>query len=125
MMDIRRTGPADAMDTDGVADALPDAHAMRDHAAQAVRLLKTLGNESRLLVLCHLAKGESSVSELNAHVDLSQSALSQHLAVLRADGVVTTRRQAQTIYYALADGPTRELIQTLHRIYCSEPSTDA
>lgn len=125
MMDVRRTEPVDDINTDGDTDALPDANAMRDHAGQAVRLLKTLGNESRLLVLCHLAKGESSVSELNAHVDLSQSALSQHLAVLRADGVVTTRRQAQTIYYALADGPPRELIQTLHRIYCSDPSADA
>jgi DNA-binding transcriptional ArsR family regulator len=51
-------------------------------------------------------------------VDLSQSALSQHLAVLRSDGLVTTRREAQTIYYALADGPAQRIIETLHGIYC-------
>lgn len=56
----------------------------------------------------------------NAHVDLSQSALSQHLAVLREDGLVTTRREAQTIYYALAEGPARDIMETLHDIYCND-----
>jgi len=96
-----------------------DAETMRAHAGDAARLLKTLGNEKRLMVLCLLVEAERSVSELNARLDLSQSALSQHLAVLRADGLVTTRRDAQTIYYSLADGPAQRIIDTLHSIYCA------
>ena len=63
-------------------------------------------------------EGERSVGELNARVDLSQSALSQHLAVLREDGLVSTRREAQTIYYALAHGPAERIIAALHELYC-------
>jgi DNA-binding transcriptional ArsR family regulator len=96
-----------------------DAEAMRAHAADAARLLKALGNEKRLMLLCLLVEGERSVGELNARLDLSQSALSQHLAVLRADGLVATRREAQTIYYSLADGPAHRIIDTLHGIYCA------
>ena len=103
--------------------ALPaerDAAAMRRHAGDAARLLKALANEKRLLLLCRLVEGECSVGQWNAHVDLSQSALSQHLAVLREDGLVTTRREAQTIYYALAEGPARDIMETLHDIYCND-----
>ena len=96
-----------------------DPEAMRAHAADAARLLKTLGNEKRLMLLCLLVEGERSVGELNARVELSQSALSQHLAVLRTDGLVTTRREAQTIYYSLAEGPAQRIIDTLHGIYCT------
>lgn len=95
-----------------------DGEAMRSHASEAARLLKALANEKRLLLLCQLVEGERSVGELNAGVDLSQSALSQHLAILREDGLVTTRREAQTIYYALADGPAQRILATLHGIYC-------
>ena len=95
-----------------------DPAAMLEHAAYAARLLKVLANEKRLMLLCLLVEGECSVSELNAQVDLSQSALSQHLAVLREDGLVTTRREAQTIFYALAPGPAERIIATLHDIYC-------
>ncbi len=95
-----------------------DAETMRAHAADAARLLKVLGNEQRLMVLCLLVEGERSVGELNARLDLSQSALSQHLAVLRADDLVTTRRDAQSIYYSLSDGPAQRIIATLHGIYC-------
>ncbi len=99
--------------------ALPmDGEAMRLHAADASRVLKALANEKRLLLLCQLVEGECSVGELNARVDLSQSALSQHLAVLRDEGLVTTRREAQTIYYALAEGPAQQILATLHGIYC-------
>ncbi len=83
-------------------------------------MLKALANEKRLLLLCQLVEGECSVGELNARVDLSQSALSQHLAVLREDGLVTTRREAQTIYYAVAEGPARDILKTLHDIYCAD-----
>lgn len=96
-----------------------DPETMRAHAADAARLLKALGNEKRLLLLCLLVEAERSVGELNARLDLSQSALSQHLAVLRADGLVTTRRDAQTIYYSLAEGPAQRIIDTLHDIYCA------
>lgn len=104
----RKTSPLQAM----------NPKAMRAHAAEAARLLKTLANDKRLMLLCLLVEGESSVGELNARVDLSQSALSQHLAVLREEGLVNTRREAQTIYYALAPGPAERLIATLHDIYC-------
>ena len=91
---------------------------MREHAGDASRLLKALANESRLLILCTLSEGELSVSQLNQRVDLSQSALSQHLAVLRRDGIVRTRRESQTIYYSLSAGPAGRLIEVLHDIYC-------
>lgn len=94
---------------------------MRAHAADASRLLKALANDKRLTLLCLMVEGEKSVGELNAQVDLSQSALSQHLAVLREDGLVSTRREAQTIYYTLASGPARQIIETLHGIYCGAP----
>jgi DNA-binding transcriptional ArsR family regulator len=91
---------------------------MRAHAGDAARLLKSLANERRLQVLCLLAEGERSVGELNAQLDLSQSALSQHLALLREEGLVQTRREAQTILYSVAAGPAQQLLRTLHTIYC-------
>lgn len=91
---------------------------LQQHANEASRLLKALSNESRLLILCLLSQGELSVSEINQRVPLSQSALSQHLAVLRNDGLVTTRRESQTIYYSLSQGPAAKIIETLHGIYC-------
>ena len=91
---------------------------MAAHAGDAARLLRALANPHRLLVLCVLSEGELPVSELNTRVPLSQSALSQHLAVLRADGLVETRREAQAIHYRLASGPALALINTLHDIYC-------
>ena len=91
---------------------------MREHASDAAQLLKALANENRLMILCTLSEGEMSVGQLNQRMDLSQSALSQHLAVLRRDGLVTTRREAQTIYYSLAAGPAGRIIEVLHGIYC-------
>lgn len=96
----------------------PTAEQMRGHADDAARLLKALANDKRLLILCMLVDGEHSVGELNAGLDLSQPALSQHLALLREQGLVQTRRDAQTIYYALASGPVEALLGTLHSIYC-------
>ncbi|MBZ0221938.1 MAG: winged helix-turn-helix transcriptional regulator [Dokdonella sp.] len=97
-----------------------DLQQMRAHAGDASRLLKTLGNDKRLLILCQLAEGERSVGQLNEHLDLSQPALSQHLAVLRDENLVTTRRDGQTIHYALAEGPAARVIQLLHEIYCGK-----
>lgn len=107
-MATRRSKPLPPLDPD----------AMRVHASDAARLLRALANDKRLMLLCLLAEGEASVGELNEQVDLSQSALSQHLALLREDGLVETRREAQTIFYSLVDGPARRVIDTLHAIYC-------
>ncbi len=102
-----------------MAAAQLDPDAMREHADEAVRLLKALANQKRLMILCALVECERSVSEINQLVELSQSALSQHLALLREQGLVETRREAQTIYYRLASGPVHALIGTLHTIYCA------
>jgi ArsR family transcriptional regulator len=88
-------------------------------AAEAARLLKALANERRLLILCQIADGERSVGSLD--VDLSQSALSQHLALLREEGIVKTRREAQTIHYSIANPNVLKIIKTLAEIYCPDP----
>ena len=95
-----------------------DAERMREHAGDAAQLLKVLANEKRLTILCLLVDGERTVGELNALLDLSQSALSQHLAVLRDDGLVETRREAQSIVYSIAAGPAQRILETLHAVYC-------
>jgi ArsR family transcriptional regulator len=85
-------------------------------AGEAARLLKALSNERRLLILCQIGDGERSVGSLK--VGLSQSALSQHLALLREEGLVATRRDAQTIYYRIANPAVLKVIATLSDIYC-------
>jgi DNA-binding transcriptional ArsR family regulator len=90
-------------------------------AGEATRLLKLLANEKRLLILCFLAaRGEITVGELADRVDLSQSALSQHLAKLRADGLVTFRRASQTLHYRVADERALRLLLLLKDIYCGD-----
>ncbi len=97
----------------------PDLTAMQARAEDASRLLKALGNAQRLRVLCLLVHQEMSVGQINEELpDLSQSALSQHLAKLREEGLVRTRREAQTIWYTLEDGPAQQIIATLYGIYC-------
>src|SRR5690606_9138202 len=98
---------------------------MREHAGEAAKLLKALANERRLQVLCLLAGGERSVGDINELLALSQSALSQHLAVLREEGLVDTRREAQTIYYSLAPGPAGAVMETLYGIFCGGAEQDA
>jgi DNA-binding transcriptional ArsR family regulator len=95
-----------------------DPAAMRANADEAATLLKALAHGQRLRILCLLVEGEQTVGQLNASLDLSQSALSQHLARLREEGLVKTRREAQAIHYALAAGPAARIIATLHAIYC-------
>lgn len=97
-----------------------DFDTMQQHAAEAVLLLKGLANESRLMIMCVLSEGELSVGELNRRIHLSQSALSQHLGILREQGLVATRRESQTIYYRLADTPALTVIEQLHAIYCRD-----
>jgi ArsR family transcriptional regulator, virulence genes transcriptional regulator len=90
-------------------------------ASQAAGMLKALANESRLLVLCYLTQaGELPVGELAAKVGLSQSALSQHLAKLREEGLVATRKEAQTVYYRVCDPRADQLLSLLHDIYCPD-----
>jgi len=96
----------------------PPASDMQAYASDAAGLMKALGNESRLMILCVLAEGERSVSDLNTIVPLSQSALSQQLARLRQQRLVKTRRESQTIFYSLEDGPADRVITLLHEIYC-------
>ena len=100
----------------------PTAREIRPHADKAAALLKALANEQRLLILCNLLDGPSSVGELNERLDLSQSALSQHLSVLRETGVVTTAREAQTIRYSLPEGAVTRIIAILHGEFCKPNS---
>ncbi len=82
-------------------------------------MLRALANEQRLLILCHLAAtGELSVSALGERMSLSQSALSQHLARLREDGILAFRREAQTLFYHIADDKAAQLLGLLHNLYC-------
>lgn len=94
---------------------------LQSNARQASILLKALSNEHRLLILCQLVEGEKSVGELVRLVGLSQSALSQHLARLRRDSLVRTRRDAQTIFYTVASPEARSLLGGLHELFSSEP----
>lgn len=91
---------------------------IRPHAANAAALLKALANEQRLMILCNLVEAPLSVSELNEQVELSQSALSQHLAVLREANIVSTVRESQTIRYSLPQGIATQIINLLHREFC-------
>lgn len=99
----------------------PLASEFARQASEAVALLKALSNESRLLVLCHLAeRGELSVGELVERVGLSQSALSQHLAKLREEHLVATRKEAQTVFYRVCDPKADQLLALLHDLFCPE-----
>ncbi len=97
-----------------------NADAMALRAGEAAQLLKQLANEKRLMILCALVDGERSVGSLNDVVPLSQSALSQHLARLRDAGLVTTRRDGQLIYYALAGREAPAVLHLLHTLYCAD-----
>lgn len=100
-----------------------DPDAMQEQADKASRLLKAMANPQRLQILCLLVGHEMSVMQLNAHLPgLSQSALSQHLARLRKEAMVHTRRESQQIWYSLAAGPVNRLIETLYSAYCGTPA---
>jgi DNA-binding transcriptional ArsR family regulator len=95
---------------------------LQEHATEAAALLKALANEQRLQVLCCLLNGAQSVGEINEQISLSQSALSQHLSVLRSSGLVTTRRESQTIHYSLVPGPALKIMKVLYDTYCAPTS---
>jgi len=92
---------------------------LQENAQRASSLLKAMSNQHRLLILCQLIHGEKSVGELEGIIGLSQSALSQHLARLRRDNLVQTRRSAQTIFYSLKGEEASAVIQTLYGLYCA------
>lgn len=95
-----------------------DLAVFESSATQAAGLLRLLGNERRLMILCQLADGELSVGQLQPRVGLSQSALSQHLALLRDEKIVATRRVSQTIFYRIVDPATARIIETLAALFC-------
>ena len=103
------------------AVSFPDEFSqMEQNAGRAVALLKMLANKHRLIILCILQAGEKSVSELNELVPIPQSTLSQHLAFLRRENIVQTRRSAQVIYYSLLDKNVIPVISLLYQLYCDE-----
>lgn len=95
-----------------------DMKAMAENASDAAALLKTLGHECRLLIMCNLLDGEKTVTQLNQQVPLSQSALSQHLARLRNEGLVSIRKEAQMVFYSLRSDKVERVIGLLHDMYC-------
>lgn len=92
---------------------------MRSAAGQASELLKSLSNPHRLMILCQLLEGERSVGDLAAFLDLRSSTVSQHLALLRREGLVAARREAQTIFYGIASHPARRILETLFELFCA------
>ena len=91
-------------------------------AAQACSLLKCLANPHRLMMICHLLEGRKSVGELAELVGIGQSNMSQHLTQLRLHGIVTTEREAQTIYYSITSEPARQVLNVLYEQFCSDKS---
>src|SRR6516225_1913429 len=96
-----------------------EAAVMERAADQASDLLKSLSNRHRLLIICQLIDGERSVGELAQFLNLRDSTVSQHLALLRKDGLVAARRDGQTIFYSIASDPAREVLKTLYQIFCA------
>jgi DNA-binding transcriptional ArsR family regulator len=94
---------------------------MSQAADTACELLQSLGNRSRLMIMCQLIEGEKSVGQLAGFLDVRESTVSQHLALLRKDRLVATRREGQTIFYSIASEPARRLLELLYEIYCPEP----
>lgn len=111
---LQRETPVDAQ------HASPPAEEMSTNAGMAAAFLKTLAHEGRLMILCHLGGGEKSVGELENLLDIRQAAVSQMLARLREEGLVSTRRDGKTIYYSLANEDTSRIIGLLYEIFCSK-----
>jgi DNA-binding transcriptional ArsR family regulator len=97
---------------------------MAGHAEEAAEVLKSIANPNRLMILCSLIEGEMTVSAINDQVPLSQSALSQHLARLRAENLVTSRKEGQTVHYRISDPRIVDLMSRLYELYCAPQSED-
>ncbi len=98
---------------------------MQASAKNATDMLKLLGHPDRLMVLCQLKNGEASVGELSRMLGIKQSPLSQHLARMRHEGVVESRREAQTIYYRLSGDKVAQIVSVLYELYCASAENDA
>jgi ArsR family transcriptional regulator, virulence genes transcriptional regulator len=105
----------------GDAPVRVDTSELRDNALVASEFLKTLANASRLVILCQLAEGEKSVSELADLLDERQPTVSQQLARLRGERLVETRRDGQQVFYSLASDEVRSIILALHAVFCAKP----
>ncbi|MFG6458659.1 metalloregulator ArsR/SmtB family transcription factor [Roseateles sp. BYS96W] len=101
-----------------MSPAVIDPELLRQAASQAVGALKLLANEDRLLLLCQLSQGEMAVGDLEAALGIRQPTLSQQLGVLRAEGVVDTRRDGKRIFYSVADARLLQVLAVLYRLYC-------
>ncbi len=102
-----------------ITPGLADAAQLEDKAAEVAAIMRALGNARRLMILCKLVEGgEASVTSLAKAVGLSQSALSQHLAKMRDEGLIAYRRQSRTIWYRIADPRIEQLLAMLHRLFC-------
>ncbi len=97
-----------------------DLDLMRENAGQAAALMKLLSHPHRMMILCELKQGECSVTELSQKIDIPQSPLSQHLARMRHEGVVSSRREAQTVYYSLLGEEVGAVVALLYELYCSD-----
>ena len=104
-------------------DRRQDATAMAEHAAAATAFLKALGHDGRLMILCHLISGPKSVSELENLLVSRQAVVSQQLARLRLEGMVSARREGQAIYYSILDPKVRDILMLLHKLFC-QPGDD-
>ena len=112
--------------TDGAAGgpercALLDPEEMIGRAQQAANLLKALAHEGRLMIMCHLSSGEKSVTELENLLESRQAAVSQQLARLRLEGLVSCRREGKAIYYSLADRRAARIVELIYEMYCNQP----
>ena len=116
------------MTTNATAGAMSDDSAgmqeLHDVASHAVELLKAMANEWRLMILCQLAEGEKTVSELQAILGLGQSALSQHLAILRREKIVQSRKHAQSVSYSLSGAHAPKVMEALHDVFCAAQGED-
>ena len=96
-----------------------DLNQMAQSATRASALMKTLGHKDRLMILCHLAAGEKSVGQIADLLEIPQSPLSQHLSRMRKEGLVDTRREAQTIFYSLKSGEASRIVEVLYELFCA------
>ena len=96
-----------------------DLEQMAQSAARASALMKTLGHKDRLMILCQLAGGEKSVGQIAELLEIPQSPLSQHLSRMRKEGLVNTRREAQTIFYSLKSGEASRIVEVLYELFCA------
>ena len=95
---------------------------MEQSATNAADFLRSLANEKRLMIVCQLAEGEKSVGEICDALDARQSTVSQQLALLRRDGIVSARKEAQTVYYSLSNDRARQVIELLYGMFCAQPA---